>query len=493
MRKLYLYFILIFHLVFSFSANAQIIWQEKVSNVGTFSSPRVTDLNQDGIGDIILGAGREEFIACDTAVFALDGKTGKMLWHVQARDQIFGSATLKDITGDGVDDVFIGGRSAELLAINGASGDLIWRFSKESKREALRKANFFNFYNPQFIPDQDGDGEEDLLVSNGGDVLAEPYDPRRPPGSLFVISSKSGKLIAKATMPDEKEIYMSVTVLPKPDSKDVEILFGTGGETLGGNLYVGRLSDVMAGDLSKSKRLDTSKNRGYIGPGAGVDITGDEVLDIIVNTVDGRLLAFDGKNLESIWETKMEGTETYSSVAIGHFNEDKTPDFFVSYAAGTWPKLEWSRQFMVNGKTGGIEFTDSLGFYQNTTPVVADWNNDGIDEAIMSINFVEYGELFQKYFYNMLVVIDFKNHQILQIGDKFEGQNLSSTPWIGDMDQDGLLDIIYCHGTNLRHTYTFDGISVLNMATGIPISKEITWGAYQGSQYNGIYVKPGKN
>jgi len=55
----------------------------------------------------------------DSAIIALKGKNGEILWMVPADDQIFGSASLMDITGDGVVDVFIGGRSAELQAING--------------------------------------------------------------------------------------------------------------------------------------------------------------------------------------------------------------------------------------------------------------------------------------------------------------------------------------------------------------------------------------
>jgi len=102
--------------------SAQESWAKVLPGLGSFSSPRVADLNNDSIGDIILGAGRAEFLECDSAVLALDGKTGELLWNVSARDQIFGSATLADITGDGIPDVFINGRSAELIAINGKSG-----------------------------------------------------------------------------------------------------------------------------------------------------------------------------------------------------------------------------------------------------------------------------------------------------------------------------------------------------------------------------------
>jgi len=188
--------------------SAQESWAKILPGIGSFSSPRV-NLNNDSVGDIILGAGREEFLAYDSAVFALDGKTGELLWNVSARDQIFGSATLKDITGDGIPDVFINGRSAELIAINGKSGEVIWRFiiPKSVKKEC------FNFYNPQFIPDQNQDGMEDILVSNGGDVLAEPNDPNRAIGHLVILNGQNGELISRAPMPDGKEIYMSVAVL----------------------------------------------------------------------------------------------------------------------------------------------------------------------------------------------------------------------------------------------------------------------------------------
>ena len=103
---------------FSIVAHAQKSWSVTYKGMGTFSSPRVTDLTGDGVGDVIFGAGREEFQACDSAVIAVDGQNGKMLWHVRAKDQIFGSPMLKDLTGDGVDDVIINGRSAEFMAID---------------------------------------------------------------------------------------------------------------------------------------------------------------------------------------------------------------------------------------------------------------------------------------------------------------------------------------------------------------------------------------
>jgi len=54
----------------------------------------------------------------------------------------------------------------------------------------------------------------------------------------------------------------------------------------------------------------------------------------------------------------------------------------------------------------------------------------------------------------MLVAIS-PPYQVIEFGVNYKEHILSSTPWIGDLDNDGYLDIIHCHGTNTRHTYAF--------------------------------------
>ena len=461
-------------------------WSVKFPGVGTFSSPRIADLNGDGIGDVVLGAGREEFKACDSAVIALDGTTGKMLWHVRAIDQVFGSPDFMDINGDEVMDVFIPGRSTEFFAINGRTGKVLWKFNKK-----LGKQKWYNFYQPQFIRDINGDGLKDMLISNGGNVMAEPYDSvKRYPGYLAVLSARDGSLIAKAAMPDKKETYMSVSALPFADSSDYYIIFGTGGETVGGNLFVTTLSSVLKGDLSDAKMLDSSPDKGFIGPAVWADITSDSFPDIIANAVEGKLVAFNGKTHERIWSVKVPNSEAYSSIAPGYFNGDDTPDFFVSYAIGEWPNLEWSKQVMVDGRSGKIAYMDSLGFYQTSTPVVIDLDSNGRDEALLSVNIHIYDEKNRRQLYNMIVSLDFSTGEVKEFTRPMKGSNISSTPWIGDIDGDHFLDMVYCHGTNTAKSYTFDGMQVNRIATGIPIRGGILWGSYMGTRYNGVF--PGR-
>ncbi|MEJ7681048.1 MAG: hypothetical protein WKG06_24985 [Segetibacter sp.] len=100
------------------------VWTKDLPVIGSQSSPRTADLNNDGILDIVIGAGKNEFQKSDMGILAFDGRSGVLLWKQEAPDQVFGSATLYDVTGDKIKDVFIGGRSPQLKAIDGKSGTL---------------------------------------------------------------------------------------------------------------------------------------------------------------------------------------------------------------------------------------------------------------------------------------------------------------------------------------------------------------------------------
>ncbi len=468
-------------------------WTVKINHITTFSSPHVADVNNDGVADVIVGLGKLEFHPCDTAVVALNGANGKMLWHVSSRDQMFGSAAFADLNGDHITDVVINGRSAELKAINGKNGKLLWEFfTPKNPLDSARFHNLFNFYNAQFIPDQNEDGYPEILVANGGDVLAPAHEVNRHPGSLMVIDGNKGQLLAKAMMPDQKEIYMSIVTDDLGDDGTLDVIFGTGGETIPGHLFRTTLAEILREDLSASISLATSDTKGFIAPPVLADITGDSIKDIITNAVDGRMIAINGKTNEKLWSITLPGTEAYSSLAVGHFNTDDTPDFFASFATGVWPELSWSKQVLVDGKNGEILFRDSVGYYQTSSPVVADFNGDGRDDVLLNVNY-QVVNLIWTYHYNFLMIFDFFNHTTYQVGEPVQGMNTSSTPWIGDLDDDQLMDVIYCVNGDSLKIGLDSGVHIRKLATSIPVNKPIPWGAYMGSNYDGKFVNQTEN
>ncbi|MFC4874916.1 FG-GAP-like repeat-containing protein [Negadavirga shengliensis] len=465
--------------------SGELAWSLYLPHLGTFSSPRVADLNGDGVGDIIVGMGRLEFQATDTAVVALDGKLGTILWSLPASDHIFGSALLMDIDGDGVQDVVIGGRSANLFAVNGKTGELIWEFAKEHLRPLIQK-KYFNFYNPQLIPDQTGDGLADILVSNGGDVLKVPYDEDRPVGHLMTIDASNGHIIGEAPMPDGKETYHSIALSPGDKVEEIEVVFGTGGETVGGSLYVCGLREVLKGDLSKAIKLAESPHKGFIAPVAWVDILGDGRYSIIACGVEGTVYAFEGKTKKQLWKYQVQGTEMYASVGVGNFFKGGPLDFFITANKGFWPFFSQSTHILVEGHKGRVRFEETFGEFQTSSPLAYDVNHDGLDEVIMSVN-LEGKEAERKVFTNSIWVVDFANKQKYELIPPLPGHNNSSTPWVGDLDNDGYLDVVFCHSDNLYHTYAFDGMQINMVKTNIPIRQPVKWGAYMGSRYDGRY------
>src|SRR6186997_2825131 len=85
-----------------------LVWNKDLPLIGSLSSPRTADLNNDGVLDIVIGAGKNEYQKTDMGILAFDGRSGNLLWKQEAIDQVFGSATFCDVTGDKVKDVIIG-------------------------------------------------------------------------------------------------------------------------------------------------------------------------------------------------------------------------------------------------------------------------------------------------------------------------------------------------------------------------------------------------
>ena len=460
-------------------------WDLLIPNVGTFSSPRAVDLTNDGIKDIVMGAGKVEFQTLDSAVVALNGADGSLLWFVPARDQIIGSPAFKDVTDDQVPDVFIGGRSAEFMAIDGCSGEIIWEFFPQGDSIDFTEHKLYNFYNPQFTDDVDLDGYKDIVVANGGYVKAPPDDPNRPPGKLMIISSKTGKLVAEAYMPDGKETYMSAVVTDLWGGE--KVIFGSGGERISGNLYLAEVKEILRGNLSNAKVIADGGSKGFIAPPVVVDVNQDGIPDIIANAAEGRMVAIDGQSHSKIWELSFPGTEAYCSIAVGYFNNDSIPDLFTNFGIGVFPSIFRSYQLAVDGIDGSLIRIDSLGSFHYGSPVAYDLNGDGVDEGIFHINYFIYGTV-----KNDLKVFDFAQNTLFSLVKVSNGANVGSTPLLDDLDGDGFLDVVYTHENNPLDLLSLErktGLFIHTLKTDVLLSKPILWGSYMGSGSNGIFVQ----
>jgi hypothetical protein len=484
-----------FSLLFSCTrkTKSEMIWDKNLYRIGSQSSPRAADLNQDGILDIVMGAGANEYQHSEYGVIAIDGKTGELLWNQEAPDQVYGAATLYDVTNDGIKDVFIGGRSPHFKALDGKTGKILWEYHYAHQTDSILKHARFNFNNSVLIPDQNGDGLQELLTVNGGNSKADPNsEVNRFPGVLMVFDAKNGNILAADTMPDGRESYMSPLCFSQPEEKELSILFGTGGETISGNLYVAKISDLMTNKLSNAKIIASETGHGFIAPPSLADISKDGYLDIIAISHGSTAFAIDGMTHNVRWQRKVDNTECSNSFAVGFFTADDVPDFFTFVSKGLWPNSTGSLQIMIDGNTGKVAYLDSMGCTGFSSPVVYDINDDGVDEAIISINEFDCALGFAgkspTTMESRLIAIHFQQHSF-QVIDQLPGfKNIFTTPWLGDVDDDGYLDIVHCQYFNRGDLLSFLGMRIKRIDTPIRMRKPPVWGAYMGSNGDGIFL-----
>jgi len=453
-------------------------WKIRVDSANIFSSPRFTDLNKDGVKDVVVGAGIES-TPVGNGILAINGKDGSVLWRIASATQIYTSALFQDITGDSVDDVFIGGRAGSFYAINGATGEIIWQFWKGTDKES-RENGILNFFSTQWIEDQNDDGYRDLLVTNGGDYLAAPTDRTRAVANLMVLSGFNGESLAKAKVPDERESYYAPHTYFK--KKKEIIIFGTGGETIDGGLWQVPIKKLMKNNIKKSKSIVRDSMKGFILNSVMTDLTGDSRLDIINARMNATITAIDGKKHKTLWEQSFIGYECYVTPSLGQFVGDDTPDVFTIIAKGRFPMYESFKLILIDGSTGKIAWEEVSGFNQFSPAISVDLNSDGIDEIVYIENELVDPENFSTI--NQLKVIDLKNQTSYFLGSKREGMSMASAPGIVDLESDGKKEIIVASSSiETQFSKQFSVIECIDLEKSCD---SITWPGYLGPLENGI-------
>lgn len=355
------------------------------------SSPSLIDLSGDGVPDIVFGTGVDRVIPAPGGgrmldsepeisgyVVAVSGANNELLWQVPSPRDAFTTPRFARLNGDSVPDVIMGGREGVLSAFSGKDGALLWR----DAGDAVATTSFpLNFFTPAIIDDANRDGVSDLVVTYGGDDSALPRDPRGP-GYLALISGADGAVLAVVKTPDGAETYSSPVVYRRADGTEW-VVFGTGGETLGGAAYRAPVASMVDGTFAdRVERLIEPGDKGVIAPATLVDITGDGELDIIISAFDGRLVAVDGASGNALWQNDGKGEETYQPAAVARVAPDGKLALVVSRGIGAFPKYIGSVHRVLAAEDGRVLFEHRDALYPGGAPLAVDLDDDGADEPI---------------------------------------------------------------------------------------------------------------
>lgn len=79
----------------------------------------------------------------------------------------------------------------------------------------------------------------------------------------MIFSGKTGEVLTWARTPDERETYFSPVIYTKKDGIEL-VLFGTGGETHPGGLWVVSLLDLFNGLIERAKLIYKDDFKGTV-------------------------------------------------------------------------------------------------------------------------------------------------------------------------------------------------------------------------------------
>ena len=90
----------------------------------------------------------------------------------------------------------------------------------------------------------------------------DAYSETRLIGRILIFSGRSGRILRWVETPDKKESYFSPLIYTLKNGTDM-VIFGTGGETHGGSLYVIKLTDLYYGKIRNALAIYTDKQKGW--------------------------------------------------------------------------------------------------------------------------------------------------------------------------------------------------------------------------------------
>ena len=123
--------------------------------------------------------------------------------------------------------------------MSGATGELLWQFSND-----LVQSDLMSVYVAQFLDDLNQDGVPEILAVHGGDPLSDPALEEKMFGRLIIFDGKNGEIFKWMQTPDRRESYYPPQILVNKNGEK-SILFGTGGNSRSGSLWIITIKDLL--------------------------------------------------------------------------------------------------------------------------------------------------------------------------------------------------------------------------------------------------------
>ncbi|MCH9648241.1 MAG: hypothetical protein K0U98_08380 [Deltaproteobacteria bacterium] len=151
------------------------LWRQPTSWPFVISNPLLSDLDADGVFDVVINSIAvnpslpDTFPLIDASLDTFHGASGAPLWSSPLKLAPFATPAAADVDGDGVEDIWVATQHfflpSELTVYSGADGSELVAYGSVS------------WAGSPVLNDADGDGSIDALVMDAPPVFAPPFPP----------------------------------------------------------------------------------------------------------------------------------------------------------------------------------------------------------------------------------------------------------------------------------------------------------------------------
>ncbi|TNE91325.1 MAG: hypothetical protein EP330_05475 [Deltaproteobacteria bacterium] len=432
-------------------------------------SPALCDLDEDGQPELIAPIAPPPPARARIQVH--DAVNGTLKWQTRLlQKDDFGTPLCVDADADGDLDVLTSGRSGDVRALDGRTGDVLWTLS-DGDESFLAGGNTYSV-----VPV----GERLLVVQGGGGGPAEGGIVAPDVPGRLLLFARSGGVLGSWPAPDDEEMYGTPAVLATDTGWRIAV--GTGGERLGGSIHLLDLDRDGSSFTARGALRSSCETGGFISSPMFGDLDGDDVSELVAVDFCGTVhaAALDGTVR---WTATSDIPYGTSNPLLADLDGDGRLDVVAAFES---LNISFREQTAANPTSliGAWRGTDGAPLWSHTTPgwifaspVSADLDGDGTEDVVLPETGAGAGG-------PRLVARSGRTGEVLYQRD--EGET-ASTPVLADVDADGHLDLLYVDalpddGAVMPRRLEF---------CGVPHDANHSWSGFRGSRHDGVRAAPG--
>jgi hypothetical protein len=368
--------------------NGSHLWQQSVTGDDPFiSAEGITDLDGDGLADVLVQSRVGSGASVNATVIAKHGSDGTPLWmeYVIGNNPLLWSRDVGDLNGDSLSDILVYSEvrvttntTAELIAKIGVDGTHLWSESLTGYSASI---------GVQAVDDFDGDSLPDVLTRSSVGPLINNW------WGVTAIKGSDGTHLWQEAVTGESA-YTQVQEVGDLDSDsmpDVLLWTEVGPDTNVTNTWI----SVKGSDGTHFWQHSKTGNGSSIWANNVGDVNGDSKPDFLLNTRvneggDSRTaqaIMKSGSDGTTLWQTGLfTGTDALSWLEdVGDFNGDGLADVLVGFDVG--PSSANSVDMWARRGYDSYIFWDEHIFAGEEAEIwatiVEDLDGDGIQDALV--------------------------------------------------------------------------------------------------------------